>query len=55
MRKISRVFYDIFVAIVLFIMFCTIMIIITPIMIPLLFIVGFITLISIIIDLFYGK
>jgi len=55
MIKIGRLFYDIIVAIVLFVMVCTIMIIVTPILIPLLFIFGFITIISIIIDLFYGK
>jgi hypothetical protein len=55
MRELFKIFYDIIVAIVLFLMFCTILIIITPIMIPLLFIFGFITFVSLLIDLFYGN
>ena len=55
MIDLVKIFYDIIVAIVLFLMFCTILIIITPIMIPLLFIFGFITFISLLIDLFYGN
>ena len=55
MKDLVKIFYDIIVTIVLFLMFCTILIIITPIMIPLLFIFGFIAFISLLIDLFYGN
>lgn len=55
MRDLVKIFYDIIVTIVLFLMFCTILIIIIPIMIPLLFIFGFMTFISLLIDLFYGN
>ena len=55
MIDLVKIFYDIIVAIVLFLMFCTILIIITPLMIPLLFICGFIAFISLLIDLFYGN
>jgi hypothetical protein len=55
MRELINFCYDIIVMIVLFLMFCTFLIIITPIMIPLLFIVGFIIFISLLIDLFYGN
>lgn len=55
MRELINFCYDIIVMIVLFLMFCAFLIIITPIMIPLLFIAGFITFISLLIDLFYGN
>ena len=55
MRELINFCYDIIVMIVLFLMFCTFLIIITPFMIPLLFIGGFIAFISLLIELFYGR
>lgn len=55
MRELINFCYDIIVMLVLFLMFCTFLIIITPFMIPLLFICGFIAFISLLIDLFYGR
>jgi hypothetical protein len=55
MRELINFCYDIIVMFVLFLMFCAFLIIITPFMIPLLFIYGFITFISLLIDLFYGN
>lgn len=55
MRKLLNFCYDIIVMFVLFLMFCAFLIIITPLMIPLLFICGFIVFISLLIDLFYGN
>jgi hypothetical protein len=55
MRELINFCYDIIVMFVLFLMFCTFLIIVTPFLIPLLFIGGFIAFISIFIDLFYGN
>lgn len=55
MKEIINFCFDIIVMLVLFLMFCTFLIIITPLMIPLLFICGFIAFISLLIDLFYGN
>ena len=55
MRELLNFFCEIIVMLVLFLMFCALLIIITPLMIPLLFIRGFIAFISILIDLFYGS
>ena len=55
MRDLLNFCYDIIVMLVLFLMFCAFLIIITPFMIPLLFIYGFITFVSLLIDLFYGS
>ena len=55
MKELINFCFDIIVMLVLFLMFCTFLIIITPLMIPLLFICGFIVFISILIDLFYGN
>lgn len=55
MRDLINFCYDIIVMLVLFLMFCAFLIIITPFMIPLLFIGGFIAFVSLLIDLFYGN
>ena len=55
MKELINFCFDIIVMLVLFLMFCTFLIIITPFLIPLLFIGGFIAFISILIDLFYGN
>lgn len=55
MKELINFCFDIIVMFVLFLMFCTFLIIVTPFLIPLLFIGGFITFISLLIDLFYGN
>lgn len=55
MKELINFCFDIIVMFVLFLMFCTFLIIVTPFLIPLLFIGGFIAFISILIDLFYGN
>lgn len=55
MKELINFCFDIIVMLVLFLMFCAFLIIITPLMIPLIFICGFIAFISIFIDLFYGN
>lgn len=55
MKELINFCFDIIVMLVLFLMFCTFLIIVTPFLIPLLFIGGFIAFISILIDLFYGN
>ena len=55
MKELINFCFDIIVMLVLFLMFCTFLIIITPLMIPLLFICGFIAFILLLIDLFYGN